>query len=134
VFDRLGVQVARNNRREIRAFARAAAAIADTMFALSTPSRVEILGCLLERPHTVTELTEALSMEQSAVSHQLRVLREHGLVAVERQGRTRLYAIADEHIVAFLDEAFRHVERREHRTRHNGPADNVTRASGRRSS
>src|SRR5579885_3070848 len=69
-----------------RVDARLAERLADTMFALSTPSRVQILGCLLDGPRTVTELMEALGMEQSAVSHQLRVLREHMLVKAEREG------------------------------------------------
>lgn len=82
------------------------------MFALSTPSRVQILGCLLDGPRAVIELMDALGMQQSAVSHQLRVLREHRLVKVERQGRKRVYALYDEHVVAFLEEALRHVEQR----------------------
>jgi DNA-binding transcriptional ArsR family regulator len=91
---------------------RAAEQVADAMFALSTPSRVQILSCLLDGPHTVSELMEMLGMEQSAVSHQLRVLREHTLVKVERHGRQRVYSLYDEHIVTLLDEALRHVERR----------------------
>jgi DNA-binding transcriptional ArsR family regulator len=86
--------------------------VADTMFALSTPSRVQILGCLLSGPRTVSELMEALGMEQSAVSHQLRVLREHRLVTVEREGRTRVYALYDEDVVVLLEGALRHVEGR----------------------
>jgi DNA-binding transcriptional ArsR family regulator len=91
------------------------------MFALSTPSRVQILGFLLDGPHAVSELMDALDMEQSAVSHQLRVLREHELVKAERQGRRRMYALYDEHVVALLEEALRHVERRVERRRRIGP-------------
>lgn len=87
--------------------------LADTMFALSLPSRVQILICLRDGPRTVSELTEALGMEQSAVSHQLRVLREHVLVAVAREGRLRRYALHDEQVGALLDAALGHVERRE---------------------
>lgn len=87
------------------------------MFALSTPSRVQILGCLLDGPRSVTELMDALGMEQSAVSHQLRVLREHMLVKAEREGRKRVYALYDEHVVALLEEALRHVEHRYKRRR-----------------
>ena len=86
--------------------------VADTMFALSTPSRVQILGCLTNRPRSVSELVELLGMEQSAVSHQLRILREQGLVTVERVGRRSVYALTDEHVMALLDEALRHTERR----------------------
>jgi DNA-binding transcriptional ArsR family regulator len=99
-------------RISARVGGRVAEQVADAMFALSTPSRVEILYALLEGPQTVSELMEALGMEQSAVSHQLRILREHTLVRVERRGRQRLYSLYDEHVVALLDEAVRHVERR----------------------
>jgi ArsR family transcriptional regulator, nickel/cobalt-responsive transcriptional repressor len=54
----------------------AASLIADAMFALSAPSRVQILGSLLGGPLAVGDITDLLGMEQSAVSHQLRVLRE----------------------------------------------------------
>lgn len=84
--------------------------LADTMFALSTPSRVMILGCLLAGPRSVSDITEALGMEQSAVSHQLRVLREHELVRAERTGRMRLYALYDEHVSVLLEAALRHVD------------------------
>ena len=83
------------------------------MFALSTPSRVQILSCLLGGPHSVMQLVEATGMEQSAISHQLRVLREHLLVrVVERAGRIRVYGLHDEHVTALLEEALRHVEYR----------------------
>ena len=84
--------------------------LADTMFALSTPSRVLILGCLLTGPRSVSDITEALGMEQSAVSHQLRVLREHRLVRADRAGRMRLYALADEHVSVLLEAGLRHVD------------------------
>jgi len=82
--------------------------LADTMFALSTPSRVRILACLLAGPASVSDLTEALGMEQSAVSHQLRVLREHDLVRAEKDGRKRLYALSDDHVRTLLHAAFDH--------------------------
>lgn len=85
--------------------------IADTMFALSSPVRVRLLGCLLSAPHSVSELVQATGWEQSAISHQLRVLRDHGLVTVQRQGRMRVYAIADEHVASLLDAARMHALR-----------------------
>src|SRR5215469_16827508 len=87
--------------------------IADTMFALSSPVRVRLLGCLLTAPHNVSQLMHATGLEQSAVSHQLRVLRDHGLVSAQRQGRLRVYAIADEHVASLLDAARRHALRRD---------------------
>jgi DNA-binding transcriptional ArsR family regulator len=89
-----------------------AQAVADAMFALSTPSRVRILGELRARPRTVGELMAAIGMEQSAVSHQLRVLRDHGLVVAERKGRQRVYALHDEHVASLLDEAIGHIAHR----------------------
>jgi DNA-binding transcriptional ArsR family regulator len=98
--------------REPGIAARTAEQVADAMFALSSPSRVQILGCLLEGPSAVGAIVDALGMEQSAVSHQLRVLRDLTLVRVQRVGRQRVYALHDEHVAALLDAALRHVERR----------------------
>lgn len=95
---------------------RIAEQVADAMFALSSPSRVQILGCLLEGPRPVGQLVDALRMEQSAVSHQLRVLRDLTLVRVDRVGRQRVYALYDEHVAALLEAALNHVERRGQRS------------------
>ena len=85
--------------------------VADAMFALSTPTRVQILGSLLDGPHSVGELVDELRIEQSAASHQLRVLRDHSLVRVERVGRQRVYALQDEHVATLLHAALNHIER-----------------------
>ncbi|WP_281426193.1 ArsR/SmtB family transcription factor [Miltoncostaea oceani] len=84
--------------------------IARVMQALATPSRVMILGRLRESECTVTELAAHLGMEQSAVSHQLRVLRLLGLVAGARDGRTVVYALHDDHVAELLDQAVSHTE------------------------
>ena len=80
----------------------AASLIADAMFALSAPSRVQIITCLLDGPLSVGEITSVLGMEQSAVSHQLRVLREAGLVKSERHGKHRVYAISGDAVRELL--------------------------------
>jgi DNA-binding transcriptional ArsR family regulator len=84
--------------------------VADTMQALAASSRVRILGRLRESPCSVGELAEAVSMEQSAVSHQLRLLRHLGLVVGERRGRQTVYALHDSHVADLLDQAVFHVE------------------------
>ena len=84
--------------------------VAQTMQALATPSRVLILSRLRERPHSVSELAEAIGMEASAVSHQLRLLRHLGLVVGHRDGRRVHYALHDSHVAVLLDEAIGHVE------------------------
>lgn len=84
--------------------------VAETMQALATPSRVRILARLKESPCAVGELAAAVGMEQSAVSHQLRVLRHLDLVIGERSGRRTIYALHDSHVGVLLDEAVYHVE------------------------
>jgi DNA-binding transcriptional ArsR family regulator len=84
--------------------------VADTMQALSTPSRVRILGRLGESPCSVGELADAVAMERSAVSHQLRLLRHLGLVTSERRGRRIVYALHDPHVGVLLAEAVYHVQ------------------------
>lgn len=80
------------------------------MQALSAPSRVRILGRLTQSACTVGKLAEAIEMEQSAVSHQLRTLRHLGLVVGQRQGKHVLYALHDDHVATLLEEAVYHVE------------------------
>jgi DNA-binding transcriptional ArsR family regulator len=89
---------------------RTARQVADTMQALATPSRVLILGRLRNSACSVGELAAAIGMEQSAVSHQLRLLRQLGLVIGDRHGRQVVYALHDSHVADLLDQAVAHVE------------------------
>src|SRR3954449_6349019 len=79
--------------------------VAEVMQALATPSRLLILDRLRAGPCSVGELVVAIGMEQSAVSHQLRLLRHLGLVLGERQGRRVIYALHDAHVGELLEEA-----------------------------
>ena len=85
-------------------------AVAGTMQALATPSRVRILGRLRTGASSVNELADAVGMEPSAVSHQLRLLRHLGFVVGHREGRRVVYDLYDDHIAHLLDEAISHVE------------------------
>jgi DNA-binding transcriptional ArsR family regulator len=87
-----------------------AGVVADTMQALATTSRVRILGQLHAGPRAVGELAQAVGMESSAVSHQLRILRHLGLVVGRRDGRRVVYELHDEHVGQMLEEAISHVE------------------------
>lgn len=80
------------------------------MQALATPSRVRILSRLSAGPCSVTELAGEVEMAQPAVSQQLRVLRQLGLVVGERQGRNTVYALHDDHVGVLLSEAVAHTE------------------------
>ena len=84
--------------------------VAETMQALATTSRVRILSRLREAPCSVGELAADVGMEQSAVSHQLRLLRHLGLVAGRRYGRRIVYALHDSHVADLLDQAVFHIE------------------------
>ncbi|WP_249643833.1 ArsR/SmtB family transcription factor [Nocardia sputi] len=88
----------------------AAAHVATTLQALATPSRLLILTELRQGPRPVTELAEAVGMEQSLVSHQLRLLRNLGLVTGTRAGRSVIYSLYDNHVAQLLDEAIYHSE------------------------
>lgn len=87
-----------------------AAGVAATLQALATPSRLRILATLRHGPRPVTELATAIGMRQSAVSHQLRLLRSLGLVAGHRDGRRVVYCLYDDHVAQLLDQAVYHVE------------------------
>ena len=87
-----------------------AAAVAETMQALATASRVRILGRLRSGGMTVGELAASVEMDPSAVSHQLRLLRHLGFVVGRRDGRHVIYDLHDDHVAHLLDEAVSHVE------------------------
>lgn len=86
--------------------------VAERMQMLATPSRVQILGRLKEGPCSVGQLAEAVEMEASAVSHQLRSLRQLGFVVGQRQGKHVFYALHDSHVAELLDQAIFHVQHR----------------------
>lgn len=90
--------------------AESAARVATTLQALATPSRLLILTELRQGPRSVTALAETVGMEQSAVSHQLRLLRHLGLVTGTRTGRNIVYRLYDNHVAQLLDEAVYHSE------------------------
>src|SRR6202022_422785 len=88
--------------------AESAASVAATLQALATPSRLRILTRLRHRACSVNDLSAAVEMEQSAASHQLRLLRAMGLVTGARNGCSVIYALYDNHVAMLLDEAVFH--------------------------
>lgn len=77
---------------------------------LASPSRLQILGWLKHGPCSVGALADAIGMEASAVSHQLRSLRQLGLVVGERRGKQVFYGLHDSHVAELLDQAIYHVQ------------------------
>lgn len=104
----MGHGVAGYSRPAVRLDAESAASVATTLQALATPSRLLILTELRQGPRAVTDLAEAVGMQQSAVSHQLRLLRNLGLVDGMRTGRSIVYRLYDDHVAQLLDEAIYH--------------------------
>jgi ArsR family transcriptional regulator, nickel/cobalt-responsive transcriptional repressor len=84
--------------------------VATTLQALATPSRLLILATLQEGPRTVGDLVQAVGMEQPAVSHQLRLLRNLGLVEGVRRGRHVEYSLYDIHVAELIEQAIYHAE------------------------
>ena len=83
---------------------------AESMQALSAPSRLRILARLETGPASVNEIAIAVGMEGSAVSHQLRLLRHLGLVTGRREGRRVVYELYDDHVAEMLEQVVSHVE------------------------
>ena len=83
--------------------------LAEIFKALSDPSRVRIVSLLAEAELCVCDLAAALDMSQSAVSHQLRTLRDLHLVRWRREGRQIFYALDDEHVTDLFQRGLDHV-------------------------
>jgi ArsR family transcriptional regulator, lead/cadmium/zinc/bismuth-responsive transcriptional repressor len=96
--------------RETLVSDRAAAALAATFSVLGDPTRVRLLDALSRRELCVCELAELIGSSDSAVSHQLRLLRSLRLVRSRRGGRMIFYRLDDDHIRQLLDQSRRHIE------------------------
>jgi DNA-binding transcriptional ArsR family regulator len=89
-----------------------ATALADTFRALGDATRVRILDALSRDELCVCNLAGRVGMSESAVSHQLRVLRTLRLVRPRREGRQVFYALDDHHIVGLFAQGLAHVQER----------------------
>ncbi|MDD3364839.1 MAG: metalloregulator ArsR/SmtB family transcription factor [Syntrophomonas sp.] len=84
-------------------------ALADTFKVLADPTRVKILFALLNRELCVCDLSAVISMSDSAVSHQLRMLRTQKLVNFRRDGKIMYYSLSDSHISTIFKQAIEHI-------------------------
>lgn len=73
-------------------------------------TRIKILYALLEHELCVCDLASLLDVTQSAVSHQLRVLKASKLVKFRREGKVIFYSLADEHVIRILSQGMEHIE------------------------
>ena len=73
-------------------------------------TRIRILYVLFESEMCVCDLAEALNMTQSAISHQLKILKQAKLVSNRREGKSVFYALADDHVRTIINQGREHIE------------------------
>ena len=73
-------------------------------------TRIRILYALFEADICVCDLAETLHMTQSAISHQLRILKQAKLVGARREGKLVIYYLADDHVRTMIDQGREHIE------------------------
>jgi ArsR family transcriptional regulator len=86
-----------------------AARLAETFRALSDPTRVRVVSLLAQAELCVCDLAAALGVSQSAMSHQLRTLRDLRLVRRRREGRQVFYTLDDDHVADLFQRGLEHV-------------------------
>ena len=79
---------------------------------LGNPTRIRILLLLMEQDANVSDLAERLGMTQSAVSHQLNLLKSNKLVRRRRDGKMIFYTLVDEHVQMILEKGTEHIRGR----------------------
>ncbi len=84
--------------------------LADFFKVFGDATRLKILKVLLCSEMCVYDIATVLGMSQSAISHQLRVLKQMDLVKNRREGKTIFYALADDHISTILSQGLDHIE------------------------
>jgi ArsR family transcriptional regulator len=84
--------------------------VVEAFGALADPTRARILYALLRRPMCVRDLAHVVGVSESAVSHQLRLLRDRRLVKPQRAGNVIYYALDDHHVATLFREAEYHAD------------------------
>jgi ArsR family transcriptional regulator len=90
--------------------AAAVASLAETFKVLGDTTRVRILDALARAELCVGEIATLLGLSESAISHQLRVLRNMRIVRARRAGRMIYYALDDQHVVRLFEQGLEHVQ------------------------
>lgn len=84
--------------------------LADLFKVFGDSTRIRILYVLFEAEVCVCDIAEALGMTQSAISHQLKVLKQNRLVKTRREGKSIFYSLADEHVRYIIGMGREHIE------------------------
>ena len=83
--------------------------IAGLFKAFADPTRVQILLLLVDGEKCVNDITREVPVSQSAISHQLRLLKQMDLIKFRREGKNALYSLADDHVRTILQMGLEHV-------------------------
>lgn len=83
--------------------------IAELFKGFADPTRVHILSLLARQELCVTDIADAVELSQSAISHQLRMLKQMHLIKYRREGKNLLYSLADDHVKTILEMGLEHV-------------------------
>lgn len=83
--------------------------IAELFKGFADPTRVQILSLLIGGEMCVTDIAQCVELTQSAISHQLRMLKQMHLIKYRRDGKNILYSLADDHVLTILQMGLEHV-------------------------
>lgn len=83
--------------------------LADLFKVFSDTTRIKILFALMDKDLCVADIAETIGASQSAVSHQLRILKQARLVKFQREGKNVIYALSDDHVHTMLDQGITHI-------------------------
>lgn len=83
--------------------------LADLFKVFADTTRIKILYALMEESRCVADVAEIIGATQSAVSHQLRILKQAHLVRFQRDGKNIIYSLADDHVYTMLAQGLNHI-------------------------
>lgn len=83
--------------------------IAELFKGFADVTRVQILSLLVDGEMCVNDIAQAVALSQSAISHQLRILKQMHLIKYRRDGKNILYSLADDHVLTILQMGLEHV-------------------------
>lgn len=83
--------------------------LSDLFSIFADTTRIKILYALMDEDLSVSELSEVVGVSQSAVSHQLRTLKQHRLVKFRKDGKNVYYSLCDDHVISLLETGINHL-------------------------
>ena len=84
--------------------------VAELYEAFADSTRIRILYCLYNEEKNVSSISNELAMNQSAISHQLKILKDSRLVTTRRQGKEIYYSLDDRHVFNIINQGIEHIE------------------------